>query len=64
MLEQANEVQDALGRQYGMPEIDDADLDAGTISGDSIDTKKAFIFLSYLIFHYFLPQSILCIAET
>ena len=29
MLEQANEVQEALGRQYGMPEIDDADLDAG-----------------------------------
>ncbi|XP_065665056.1 charged multivesicular body protein 5 isoform X2 [Hydra vulgaris] len=28
MLEQANEVQEALGRQYGMPEIDDADLDA------------------------------------
>ena len=29
MLEQANEVQEALGRQYGMPEIDDADLEAG-----------------------------------
>ena len=29
MLEQANEVQEALGRTYGMPEIDDADLDAG-----------------------------------
>lgn len=28
MLDQANEVQEALGRQYGMPEIDDADLDA------------------------------------
>lgn len=29
MLDQANEVQDALGRTYGMPEMDDADLDAG-----------------------------------
>ena len=29
MLDQANEVQEALGRQYGMPELDDADLDAG-----------------------------------
>jgi len=28
MLDQANEVQEALGRTYGMPEIDDADLDA------------------------------------
>lgn len=28
MLDQANEVQEALGRQYGMPELDDADLDA------------------------------------
>ena len=29
MLEQANEVQEALGRQYGTPEIDEADLEAG-----------------------------------
>ncbi len=29
MLDQANEVQEALGRQYGMPEMDDADLEAG-----------------------------------
>ena len=28
MLDQANEVQEALGRTYGMPEMDDADLDA------------------------------------
>merc|ERR1712109_420787 len=28
MLEDANEVQEALGRTYGMPEIDEADLDA------------------------------------
>ena len=31
MLEQANEVQEMLGRSYGLPEdIDEADLDAGT----------------------------------
>ena len=29
MLEQANEVQEALGRQYGTPDIDEADLEAG-----------------------------------
>ena len=32
MLEQANEVQEMLGRSYGLPDdIDEADLDAGTI---------------------------------
>ena len=29
MLEQANEIQETLGRQYGMPEMDDDDLEAG-----------------------------------
>ena len=30
MLEQANEVQEAMGRSYGLPdELDEADLDAG-----------------------------------
>ena len=28
MLEDANEVQDVLGRQYGMPEIDEDELEA------------------------------------
>lgn len=28
MLEQADEVQDAMGRSYGMPEVDDDDLQA------------------------------------
>ncbi|CAK8671799.1 unnamed protein product [Clavelina lepadiformis] len=28
MLEMADEVQDALGRSYGMPDLDEADLDA------------------------------------
>lgn len=29
MLEEADEIQETLGRSYGMPEIDEADLDAG-----------------------------------
>ena len=29
MMEQANEIQESLSRTYGMPELDDADLDAG-----------------------------------
>lgn len=30
MMEQASEIQDALGRTYGLPDdIDEADLDAG-----------------------------------
>lgn len=28
MLDQADEVQEALGRSYGMPEIDESELDA------------------------------------
>ena len=28
-LEQADEVQEALGRSYGVPDIDEADLEAG-----------------------------------
>jgi len=28
MMEDANEIQEIMGRQYGMPEIDDADLEA------------------------------------
>ena len=32
MLEIANEVQETLGRTYGMPEdLDEADLEAGTV---------------------------------
>lgn len=31
MLDQANEVQEALGRSYGMPEVDDDELEAGMI---------------------------------
>ena len=29
MLEQADEVQEIMGRSYGMPEMDEADLEAG-----------------------------------
>lgn len=32
MMEQASEIQDALGRTYGLPDdIDESDLDAGNI---------------------------------
>lgn len=31
MLDQANEVQEALGRSYGMPEVDDDELEAGLL---------------------------------
>lgn len=30
MMEDANEVQDALSRSYGTPDIDEDDLEAGT----------------------------------
>ena len=34
MLEQANEVQEVLGRSYGLPEdVDEADLEAGVCGG-------------------------------
>lgn len=29
MMEDANEIQEAMGRSYGTPEIDDDDLEAG-----------------------------------
>jgi charged multivesicular body protein 5 len=31
LLDQANEVQEALRRQYGTPELDEDDLEAGTL---------------------------------
>jgi charged multivesicular body protein 5 len=31
MMEQANEVQEVLGRSYGVPDVDEAELEAGTI---------------------------------
>jgi len=29
MMEDANDIQEALGRSYGTPELDDDDLEAG-----------------------------------
>ena len=43
MLEQADEVQEALGRQYGMPEIDDDELAAEL---DALGMYRLIIFLS------------------
>ena len=34
MLEQANEVQEVLGRSYGCPDVDDDELEAGNFSFD------------------------------
>lgn len=31
MMEDANEIQEALSRSYGTPEIDDDDLEAGAV---------------------------------
>jgi charged multivesicular body protein 5 len=30
LLEDANEIQEIMGRSYGTPEVDEADLDAGS----------------------------------
>ncbi len=32
MLEQANDVQEALGRSYGTPDVDEEELEAGNSS--------------------------------
>ena len=41
MLEIANEVQDTLGRSYGMPDdIDEADLDAGWLDKSKTGLKR------------------------
>ncbi|XP_074652404.1 charged multivesicular body protein 5-like [Tubulanus polymorphus] len=46
MTEQANEMQDILGREYGMPDIDDADLDAELDAlGDEIGLDEDSSFL-------------------
>lgn len=34
MMEEANEVQEALSRSYGTPEIDEDDLEAGKENGE------------------------------
>jgi charged multivesicular body protein 5 len=38
LLEQANEIQESLGRSYAVPdELDEADLEAGTPCGRTIN---------------------------
>lgn len=37
MMEEANEVQEALSRSYGTPEIDEDDLEAGEEGGGGSD---------------------------
>lgn len=47
MLDQANEIQESLGRSYAVPdEIDEADLEAGRFSDQSIAciTRKRYSF--------------------
>lgn len=49
MLEQANEIQETLGRQYGMPEMDDDDLEAGTVLLSSfLEQRKIYFSLCIL----------------
>ena len=49
MLEIANEVQDTLGRSYGMPDdIDEADLDAGWLD-KNITGLKSKIFAIFIL---------------
>lgn len=43
MLEQADEVQETLGRQYGMPEIDDDELAAELDALGKANKKKSAI---------------------
>lgn len=51
MLEQADEVQEALGRQYGMPEIDDDELAAELDALGMYSFVKNFVY--YGIFFIF-----------
>src|SRR5882757_1797833 len=49
LLEQANEIQESLGRSYAVPdELDEADLEAGT---------------TYIVFSSRLCQSVALVAE-
>lgn len=46
MMEQANEVQEAMGRSYGVPEVDDADLEAEleALTGElALDTDSSYL---------------------
>ena len=59
MLDQANEVQEALGRTYGMPEMDDADLDAG-IKETTMKIARKIPFFSLFHFLYTKGREIHC----
>ena len=49
MLEQANEIQEALGRSYGVPDsVDEADLEAGIASVDVAPLLKLWAELDAL----------------
>jgi charged multivesicular body protein 5 len=42
LLEQANEIQESLGRSYAVPdELDEADLEAGTLNLDWIECSHS-----------------------
>lgn len=46
MLEQANEVQEAMGRSYGVPDVDEADLEAeleALTDELSLDTDTSYL---------------------
>lgn len=44
LLEQANEIQESLGRSYEVPdELDEADLEAGTFSSCCISRRLQFL---------------------
>jgi charged multivesicular body protein 5 len=46
MLEQANEVQEAMGRSYGVPDVDEADLEAeleALTDELSLDTDASYL---------------------
>lgn len=47
MMEQANEVQEVLGRSYGCPDVDEAELEAGTIALTLICLQQKLKFFLY-----------------
>lgn len=55
MLDQASEVQEALGRSYGMPEVDDDELEAGLFIIYSKHYKgNIYLFISSLTNTFFV----------
>jgi charged multivesicular body protein 5 len=49
MLEEANEVQDVLGRSYGMPEIDEDELEGQL---DALLDDMALVTTSKFVFYH------------